>query len=181
ELTAKRFFDKEAIVDGTKRITYGALDQEVTRLAKGLIRLGVKSGDRVGVALKNSAEFIIAFFAIARAGAVLIPFNPSFSKEECSYIVQQTGAKVLFCGEKGYFDELQKEITTLNEIISVGFQEEGFVQYDELLAGQSLESAFQVEPKEDLFAILFTSGTTGRPKGAMLTHENVLFSTVSAA
>ncbi|WP_313431828.1 class I adenylate-forming enzyme family protein [Siminovitchia terrae] len=181
KLTAKRFFDKEAIVDGAKRITYGALDQDVTSLARGLVSLGVKSGDRVGVALKNSTEFITAFFAIARAGAVLIPLNPFFSKEECSYIVQQTGAKVLFCGEKGYFVELQKEITTLNEIISVGFQEEGLVQYDELLARQNLEAAFQVEPKEDLFAILFTSGTTGRPKGAMLTHENVLFSTMSAA
>lgn len=179
--TARKFNNREAIVIDERRITYGELDREAAKLANQLIQLGVQSGDRVGIALKNSAEFIIAFYAVARAGAVMIPINPFFSKEESSYVVEQSQANVIFCGEKGFFPELRSEIETLEKLISVGFEDEEFISYASLMAHESANESVQVEPKEDLFAILFTSGTTGRPKGAMLTHENVLYSTLSAA
>lgn len=179
-ITASRFPNREAIYDETSRMTYGQLDQEVTKLAKGLIRIGVESGDRVAVALTNSCEYVKTFFAIARVGAVLIPLNPFFSKEESSYIVQQTGAKVLFCGEESYYTELWQEIGTLTTLISVHFQSKDYLEYADLFVGHNLEDV-RVEPKQDLFTIMFTSGTTGRPKGAMLTHENVLFSAMSGS
>lgn len=178
---AKTFYDREAAVVGERRMTYGELDQEVTKLANQLIQLGVKSGDHVGISLQNSLEFIIAFYAIARAGAVIIPINPFFSKEESAYVVEQSQAKLIFCGEKAYFQELRYEIETLEKLISVGFEEDEFISYSRLMMRGSPKEPLHVEPKEDLFAILFTSGTTGRSKGAMLTHENVLYSTLSAA
>lgn len=178
--TVSKYYDKEAIVIGEKRITYGGLELDVTKLANKLIDIGVQSGDRVGIALQNSAEFIVAFYAIARVGAVMIPINPFFSKEECTYIVEQSQIKVIFCGEKGYFRELHDEIDSLKMLISVGFEEKDFISYTEFMTSGRDNQAVFVEPKEDLFAIMFTSGTTGRPKGAMLTHENVLYSTMSA-
>lgn len=180
KVTASRLPYREAIYDESRRMTYGQLDQEVTKLAKGLIRIGVESGDRVAVSLTNSCEYVTAFFAIARIGAVLIPLNPFFSKEESSYILEQSGAKVLFCNKESYYFELRQEIKPLTTLISVFFQAEDFVDYAELLAGHNLDDV-RIEPKEDLFAILFTSGTTGRPKGAMLTHENVLFTAMSGS
>ena len=180
KVTASRQPNREAIYDESRRMTYGQLDQEVTKLAKGLIRIGVQRGDRVAVALTNSCEYVIAFYAIARVGAVLIPLNPFFSKEESSYIVQQAGVKVLFCGEERYYAELRQEIESLTTLISVCFQAENYIDYAELLVGHN-EEEVRIEPKEELFAILFTSGTTGRPKGAMLTHENVLFTAMSGS
>lgn len=180
KVTASRQLNREAIYDESRRMTYGQLDQEVTKLAKGLIRIGVERGDRVAVALTNSCEYVLTFFAIARVGAVLIPLNPFLSKEESSYIVQQAGIKVLFCGEESYYDELRQEIESLTTLISVCFHAEDYIDYAELLVGHNTEEV-RIEPKEELFAILFTSGTTGRPKGAMLTHENVLFTAMSGS
>ena len=181
KVTASRFTNREAIYDETKRMTYGELDQEVTRLAKGLTDLGVTSGDHVAIALTNSCEFVIAFYAIARAGAVSIPVNPFFSKQEASYILQQTGAKIIFCSAEKYYGELQQEIEHLETLISVGFKAGGYVSYESLIESNKNVEDVQVEPKEDLFSIMFTSGTTGKPKGAMLTHENVLFSAIAGA
>jgi len=178
--TANRLPNREAIYDEKNRMTYGQLDHEVTKLAQGLIKSGVHSGDRVAVALINSIEYVTSLFAIARVGAVLIPLNPHFNKGESSYILQQTGTKVLLCGEESYYSELREEIEPLEILISVGFQAEVYLHYDDLLVGHSLADV-RVEPKDNLFTIMFTSGTTGRPKGAMLTHENVLFSAMSAS
>ncbi|MCG7336269.1 long-chain-fatty-acid--CoA ligase [Sporosarcina sp. ACRSM] len=178
--TATRLPNREAIYDESRRMTYGQLDQEVTNLAKGLIRIGVTSGDRVAVALTNSCEYVTAFFAIARVGAVLIPLNPFFSKEESVYILQQAEAKALFCDTESYYSELSQETETLSTLISVRFQAADYMNYTELLVGHNSEEV-RVAPTEDLFAIMFTSGTTGRPKGAMLTHENVLFSAMAGS
>lgn len=180
KITANKLMNREAIFDEKRRMTYKELDCEVTKLAKGLIKSGVHSGDRVAVAIINSVEYVVAFFAIARTGAVIVPLNPSFSKTESSYIVQQTNAKVLICSEERYYSELRQEIESLEMLISVGFRGENYLYYDDLLDGNGLDD-IHVEPIDHLFTIMFTSGTTGRPKGAMLTHGNVLFSASSAS
>lgn len=180
KIKANKLPNREAIYYEKRRMTYGQLDREVTKLAQGLINSGINSGDRVAVALINSIEFVTSLFAIARVGAVLIPLNPFFTKEESSYIVQQTEAKALLCGEVSFYSELRAEIESLEILISVGFQAEEYLYYDDLLVGNEFED-IRVEPKGNLFTIMFTSGTTGRPKGAMLTHENVLFSSGSAS
>lgn len=180
KITANKLMNREAIFDEKRRMTYKELDCEVTKLAKGLINSGVHSGDRVAVAIINSVEYVVAFFAIARTGAVIVPLNPSFSKTESSYIVQQTNAKVLICSEESYYSELRQEIESLEMLISVGFRGENYLYYDDLLVGNGLDD-IHVEPIDHLFTIMFTSGTTGRPKGAMLTHGNVLFSASSAS
>lgn len=179
--TAERFHGRESIVCGSERITWGELDRKVTKLAHELIRLGIRSGDHVGIALRNSSEFVIAFYAIARAGAVMVPINPFFSKGESGYIVAQSEVKLVFCGERGCFPALRKEIPTLRLLVSVGFEDQEFISYTALMEGGIPEEPLDGEPSDDLFAILFTSGTTGRPKGAMLTHENVLYPTIAAA
>ena len=180
KITANKLMNREAIFDEKRRVTYQELNCEVTKLAQGLIKTGVNRGDRVAVAIINSVEYVVAFFAIARIGAVIVPLNPSFSKTESSYILEQTNSKVLFCSEESYYSELKEEIDSLEILISVGIQVENYLWYDNLLVGSGLED-IHVEPVDQLFTIMFTSGTTGRPKGAMLTHSNVLFSASSAS
>lgn len=179
-IQANKLPNREAIYDEKRRMTYAQLDREVTKLAQGLIDIGVKSGDRVAVALINSNEYVISIFAIARVGAIVVPLNSFFSKGESSYIVAQTGAKVLICGEASFYSEFRQEIESLETLISVGFQAEEYLYYDDLLVGNKFEDV-RAEPTENLLLIMFTSGTTGRPKGTMLTHKNVLFTSGSAA
>lgn len=179
--TSQRFSSREALYCGGIRKTYKELDEDVSMLAKGLIENGVKPGDHIGVALKNSYEYVTIFFATARVGAVLVPINPMFSEEESKYIMKQSDIVVLFCDGERFYNKLCDKIDNFKFKVSVRFKTSGFIPLEELKHPLENDEIIQVEPKNNLFTIMYTSGTTGRPKGAMLTHSNVLSTTIQAA
>lgn len=181
--------DKEAFIDGDVRLSFRDLRQQATEIASGLKRLGVGKGDRVAVCLPNWHEFVVAVHAVARLGAILVPLNTRYRLHELEHILQDCEPTAVFCtGEADgvdnfrQFRELQGRRECFKTIVTVRHHGEGAVHYEQLrrLGQEGEEEPANVNAKDDLFAIMYTSGTTGKPKGAMLTHRNVVDQTVTA-
>ena len=165
--------DGEALICGPLRLTYGALEAHVAQLAGGLAKLGVKRGDRVAILLPNSAEFVIAFQAIVRLGAIAVFLNIREERPELAYILGNCGASIII-----HDSELQAKVPGTAECpdlktrIVVGNPSpdaHSFAQVASAAPAPAIDMA-----EEDIAAILYTSGTTGRPKGAMLTHMGIV-------
>jgi O-succinylbenzoic acid--CoA ligase len=157
-----------ALIYGKERVTYRELDDLVGRAAAGLAARGISRGDRVALILGNSIEFVVVMFAAARLGAVSVPLNIRHQEAENRYILIDCAAKLVVYDDR-LADRLPGTgvVPTLEDTIPVR-QNEG-ARLAELLAPQPCTEVTRVE-EEATATILYTSGTTGRPKGAMLTH-----------
>ncbi|HHW38610.1 MAG TPA: AMP-binding protein [Bacillales bacterium] len=182
--------DKEVIVDGKKRMTYGELEKEATNLASGLSMLGIREGDRVAVGLPNWYETVVIYFALAKIGAILVPFNYRLKMAEAEYILQNSGARALFLPEE--FDcmnqyeqsmKIKNHLSSLEYLLSVRFEKENTISYQKILETGKQEEIIEIEldSNNDVYTILYTSGTAGKPKGVMLTHKNIVQTAVVAA
>lgn len=185
--TVKRFADREAIVFEGRRLIYQQLNDEVDRLARGLIELGVQKGDKIGLWMPNIPEWVIAYFAIARVGAVVVPMNTRYKSHEVHYILENSEATALLMVDTfvgidylGMIAEVRTKLPNLKHVISVGNARSDMYTFDSILAlGQEHLDDNQLavrealcDPNDNVF-ILYTSGTTGNPKGAMLSHHNM--------
>ncbi len=159
---ADRFGDAEAVVDGPLRLTFTELADRVRRTAGAFAAAGVGRGDRVALWAPNSAEWIVAAFGLLTAGGVLVPVNTRFRDQEAHDIVVRSGAKLL-CVQNGF---LEREFTGPPGVPVVDLRADGF-----LASGAPLRREVG---EDDLADIVFTSGTTGRPKGVMTTHGQTL-------
>ena len=185
ERSALRLPQRTAVVDGDSgaTITYGELNHQVNRMAGALLGLAVSKGDRVGIYLRNSPEFIIAFMAAAKIGAICVPFNIMFKRSEIGHILNDSGCKlVVAAAEEGGQNLLpfMEEFPSVEHVILVGGGETAIDlprgrtlhRFADLLARNAPDfKAVEVSP-DDPVSILYTSGTTGRPKGAVATHAN---------
>ncbi|MHB8074763.1 class I adenylate-forming enzyme family protein [Desulfosporosinus fructosivorans] len=169
--------DREAIFDGLRRMSYGELKRESQQLAAALSQLDLQKGDKVLSFLPNWHEFIVLFFALAKRGAVLIPCNIACEKEEINDRLQRIQPKAVFVASRSQLTCLQADEDSY-AIISVRFKEEGYQSFSELLeAGRNKAvKPVEIDPYEDVFVIMFTSGSTGCPKGVELTYENLFHS-----
>src|SRR3954470_5761248 len=174
----------EALVEfaSGRRWTYAELDRDVNALARGLIGAGIEKGDRVGVWSPNSAEWTIAQYASAKVGAILVNVNPSYRTHEFSYAVNQSGLRMLISAEsfktseyRSMVEETEDRNSDLERVVYIGTSD-----WDELLAeGERLPQdavatrLASLEPSDPI-NIQYTSGTTGYPKGATLSHRNIL-------
>jgi long-chain acyl-CoA synthetase len=168
--------DRPAIIFGETTITYARLADSVDRLAAGLRNLGVEAGDRVALVMPNCPQFAMVYFATVRLGAVVVPFNPMLTPPEAGYIVADSGAKVI--AAVGVTAPLAAAIAEqtpdLQHVIVSGDElPEGAISFEELLATEP-DNLPDPPGAEDLAALIYTSGTTGKPKGAMLTHGNLI-------
>ncbi|MED1795751.1 class I adenylate-forming enzyme family protein [Brevibacillus nitrificans] len=167
---------REAIYDLTRRLTYGELHKEVQQLASALVALGIEEGDRVGVSLPIWHEAVQLFFAIAKIGAILVPFNPKYRSQEVEYILANSCAKAVFVSEE--FEKVKCDFasTSVQTVVTVRFEKEGCLSFRELIRQSDLVAipAVPCNPADDIFCILYTSGTTGHPKGVMITHLSVV-------
>ena len=175
-VSMNRFPDKPAVIAGDVRISYIELAQAVERLAAGLQGLGIEPGDRVALVMPNCPQFTMTYFAVTRLGAVAVPFNPMLTPEEAGYVVADSGAKAIVAVEPTapLAVGLAQRISSLEHaIVAGGGPVEGALSFEKLAA---TEPGDLVAPpgRDDLAALLYTSGTTGRPKGAMLSHGNLL-------
>jgi len=153
---------KEAIVCGSIRLTYEQLGKRVFSLCKGLSQVGLKKGDRIAILHENCHKFLEIYFATAHLGAVLVPINIRLSLNEISMILEDSGASIILSQEK-FKEKIPKQIKVI-------WSES---QYEELINKYDPEIP-EVEIKDsDIAHLYYTSGTTGRPKGVILTHKNV--------
>ncbi|MBW2206979.1 MAG: AMP-binding protein, partial [Deltaproteobacteria bacterium] len=181
EMGAEAVPDKTAIVDGEQRKTYRELNEMTDALAAGFSEVGFRKGDRVGIYMKSSLEFVIAFYALQKIGVIIAWVNPMYRKTEAQFILGNSEAKgVVICSEWGGYDYLdaiqsaKKDLPNLESIILVGEGDgEGVYSFSDLLE-QGKDKSFTppaIDPHEDLSMLLYTSGTTGKPKGAMICHQ----------
>jgi long-chain acyl-CoA synthetase len=168
--------DATALVEGERRVTYRELGDTVERIAGNLAALGVGKGDRVALILGNRIEFMEATYAVIRLGAVVVPINLRQRKPENEYVLAQSGAMVLI-HEADLRAEMPEPGTLpgLRHRFAVGGTASDARPYGDLLVPGPVAPAVAIA-EEDLFSILYTSGTTGRPKGAMLTHLSTVHS-----
>jgi fatty-acyl-CoA synthase len=177
--------EREAVVDGALRLTYTQLDSRARSLATWLASRGVRRGDRVAVLDHNSAAFVEAYFACALLGAVLAPLNVRLSPQELAFILEDCGARHVLAGPScaagvsALAARSRAGASALPELLWLGEPPAGFA---ELVPGSaSYADALACEPRSErdpsppdsLAHLYYTSGTTGRPKGVMLSHRNV--------
>src|SRR5689334_1925574 len=176
--------DHEAVVFADRRFTYGEITRQSERLASELYKYGLRKGDKLGLIMPNWPEFVVTYFAVARLGAVLVPLNIRYRENEVEYMLRNSEAKILItCATFGDFDfvglitSLRERLPNLQHVIAVGQAAgaPGIIAWETLMgeANPANLPEIEIEPKEDLFILLYTSGTTGIPKGAMLTHYNI--------
>lgn len=171
---AVRTPNKIALIVGEDRVTYGELRKTVANVARGLHKLGLKSGDRIAVYIPNSVEFVTITYAAFSLGAVVIPVNTRNTLEELVYFVADGCATmVAFHGELG--EEIKNKFENLDELtfISVDGNPESGVSYASI-AQPSDQPLPEVSVAYDEAVIMYTAGTTGKPKGAVLTHANFI-------
>lgn len=159
-----------AIVDGDGRWTYTELDRIVDRVAGNLSALGLASGDRIALLLGNRWEFVAAILAAARLGAIVVPINIRHRRPENDFVLAHCGARVLIHdADQGPNIPLAETVPELRHRFSCGGPISGSAPFETLLA-DAHPAPHVVTPEDSCYCILYTSGTTGRPKGAMLTH-----------
>ncbi|MDI3269909.1 MAG: acyl-CoA synthetase [Bacillota bacterium] len=173
--SVRRYPEKEALVYGGRRWTYGELDKAANRLAHFLLEKGLKPGDRLSAYGRNSDSYVLLWLSCLKAGIIHVPINYMLAGEELLYIVGQSGSSLLV------FDE------SLRGPVEQGAHRLGFgdlLTFGEILSAAADEKYSSEEPEldlheEDVAQLLYTSGTTALPKGAMLTHRSLLAEYVS--
>jgi fatty-acyl-CoA synthase len=193
-ISASRYPDKPALIFHETPMTYAEVKDQSDRLAGYLQRCcGVKKGDRVLLYMQNCPQFVVAYFAVARADAVVIPVNPMYRREEVGHVLEDTGARVIICAADR-IEELNGSNVRWTHIVKVDYRD-AMGSSTDLLSTERVESApipadpgvikwldalsAAIEPApatagpDDLCMLMYSSGTTGRPKGCIHTHGNM--------
>jgi len=179
-----RFADREAVVDvaGGQRLTYRDLDAAVDTLARGFLAAGVAKGDRIGIWAPNCVEWFLVQYAAARIGAILVNINPAYRTHELGFVLKQASVGTIVCAQtfktsdyRAMVAQVRSELPDLRRVVFIGD-----TTWDELLAeGESVAPDAIADRAstltfDDPINIQYTSGTTGFPKGATLSHHNIL-------
>lgn len=182
--------DREALFDleTGQRYTYADLNNRANRAANFMRQLGVSLGDRVSILAQNSVVYLDLFYGLAKIGAIFTPLNWRLVANELTYIVNDCEPRVLICGPE-YVDTLNAmhpEINVEHYVALEGAQIEGALIYEEFVGDPSNPTVSDTEPycaeelgSETPFCILYTSGTTGHPKGAVIPHRQILFNAIN--
>ena len=176
---------KVGLIDGDKRFTYSEIDERANRLCSALNHLGLKKGDKIAIMAHNCHEYVEFYFAIAKGGYVAVPINARLTATEVAYNLNHSES-IAFIYHEALEDQIEvilknkkSYVPNANHIITIGKERENTISFNSLLDIAPYESAYaQVEP-DDLFMILYTSGTTGIPKGVMISHRNIVANTNS--
>jgi len=195
------YADREAVVDGALRLTYAQFFERCDRWSAALQRLGVESGDRVAYIAPNTHAQLESFYSVPQIGAVLVPINYRLTADDFAYIIAHSGASVV-CAHEDYLeavDRIRDQVPGVRHFVALEglagpaaperlgeggpvapqrFREGGWLDYEALLADANTQFAPAQVEERDLLTINYTSGTTSRPKGVMITHRNAYMNVV---
>ncbi|MBI4337931.1 MAG: long-chain-fatty-acid--CoA ligase [Chloroflexi bacterium] len=173
-ITAAIVPERGSLIFEGERFTYAQIQERVNRLVNALAGLGVEKGDRVAVLQVNCPEVVESCFATAKLDAVWVPLNFRAKADELAYMVNHAEPKVLLVGARyhGLVESFREQVPAVGRIVALESPHPGWLFYDDLLAGASDEERFPQAGDDDLVVLMFTAGTTGHPKGVMLTHES---------
>ena len=176
--------DAEALVDvaGDRRYTYGELNTEIDLTARGLMAFGIEKGERVGIWAPNCAEWTVVQYATAKIGAILVNINPAYRTHELAYVLQQSGVRTLISATAfktsdyvRMVDEVRPDAPALEEVLFLGTADWANLRgRADAVTDDQLRDRMASLTNTDPINIQYTSGTTGFPKGATLSHRNIL-------
>lgn len=181
--TVAKFPNNDALISAHQhyRATYTEFYEQVTAVAKGLIALGVKSGDRVGIWSPNCYEWILLQYATAKIGAIMVNINPAYRTSELIYVINQSGLSYIFSAiqfktshYKKMIEDAREFTDTLRKEVYWGESWEYFLAQSKKVSDEKLQAYEAKVQFDDPVNIQYTSGTTGNPKGVTLTHHNIL-------
>lgn len=181
--TALQFPQKVALDDNKQQLDYQSLEKLVSQLATELVDLGIAAGSRIGIYLPKQVEAVITKMAASRAGLVFVPINPLLKPQQVSYILQDCNVELLVTSgpRSKQLTEIYSECSDLKHLVLVDekFDSEllqglNLLQWQNLLADTDKEFSRRERIDQDLAAILYTSGSTGNPKGVCLSHRNLI-------
>src|SRR6185369_9098170 len=174
------YADREAVVDGALRLTYAQFFERCDKWSAALQRLGVARGDRVAYIAPNTHAQLESFYSVPQIGAVLVPINYRLTADDFAYIIGHSGATVV-CAHEDYLeavDRIRNQVPGVRHFVALEGAAKGWLDYEALLADASTEFVRAQVEEHDLLTINYTSGTTSRPKGVMITHRNAYMNIV---
>src|SRR3989442_1560274 len=183
---ARRLYpDREAVVDEDLRLTYSEFGRRCDRWSAALQQLGVNKGDRVAYIAPNTHALLESFYAIPQIGAVLVPINYRLIADDFAYIIGHSGAKVV-CVHSDYLEDVERirhELPEVKHVVALegltdSLRNAGWLDYETVLANAPEPFSRPPIAEDDLLTINYTSGTTSRPKGVMITHRNAYLNIV---
>src|SRR5678816_1132535 len=178
---ARRLYaTREAVVDGDERFTYEQFLERCDRWSSGLQALGVKQGDRVVYIAPNTHAQLESFYAVPQIGAVLVPVNYRLTADDFSYIINHSGARVV-CAHEDYLeavDGIRPQLEHVEHFVALEGARPKWLEYERLVDAAAARFKPATISERDLLTINYTSGTTSRPKGVMITHRNAYMNVV---
>ena len=166
--------DKAAIVFEGERYTFSQLNERVNRLANGLSNLGVSKGDRVALLQVNCNQCVETYFAASKLGAIYVPLNFRAKGNELTYMLNSSETNALFAGER-YIDlvnSIRPDLKSVKHFISIEGKHDGMLYYEDLISSSPAEEVVAEIDDSDTTILMYTAGTTGFPKGVMLSHNS---------
>jgi fatty-acyl-CoA synthase len=178
---ARRLYaSREAVVDGVNRWSYEEFFKRCDRWSSALQKLGVGKGDRVAYISPNTHAKLEAYYAVPQIGAVVVPINFRLTSEDFTYIINHSGSRVV-CAHADYLemiDGIRSELDSVDCFVALSGSRDGWIEYESTVSEASAEfDPVEIE-ENDLISINYTSGTTARPKGVMITHRNAYLNIV---
>ena len=178
---ARRLYPgRDAVVDGTLRWTYAEFGEHIDRWSAALQGLGVGQGDRVAYIAPNTHAQLTSFYAVPQIGAVLVPINYRLAPDEFTYLIEHSGSTVV-CVDGDYLDAVDRirpRLSQVRHFVALDHPRDGWLDYHALVRETPPEPRLSAVGERDLLTINYTSGTTSRPKGVMITHRNAWMNSV---
>ncbi len=176
----KLYGDREAVVDGNLRLTYEQFFDRCDRWSATLQAFGVAPGDRIAYIAPNTHAQLESFYAVPQVGAVLVPINYRLTPDDFAYLINHSGARIV-CAHSDYLaaiDNLRSQLPQVEQFIALEGSHRGWFEYEMLLSKAPSQFGRPEINENDLLTINYTSGTTSRPKGVMITHRNAYMNSV---
>ncbi len=178
---ARRLYaEREAVVDGDLRLSYAHFFDRCDRWSCALQKFGIQPGDRVAYIAPNTHAQLESFYAVPQIGAVLVPINYRLSPDDFAYIINHSGARIV-CAHSDYLeavDSIRARLPQVEHFVALEGERGGWIDYEATLAAAAPDFARPAIAENDLISINYTSGTTARPKGVMITHRNAYLNVV---
>jgi fatty-acyl-CoA synthase len=174
------YADREAVIDGDLRFTYEEFFDRCDRWSAALSALGVKQGDRVAYIAPNTHAMLESFYSVPQIGAIVVPLNYRLTADDFAYLINHSGARVV-CAHSDYLDAIdgiREQLTNVSAFVALEGQKENWLDYEELLRRAVIRQAKLDVDETDVLTINYTSGTTSKPKGVMITHRNAYMNVV---